>query len=109
MDKDFKELSFIESVANAILIKECVELIDFLYKETSIKCVNLSLPKQDEYNRDIITREMKNTQDYIFDFIVSCNYQLEKETIKELKKYARKIKFKSTQDLYTFLGIEYGG
>lgn len=98
--------SFIETIdciSSTILIHECVELIDTLYDKTAIKCVNLFTPEQDANNNDIIARECKNTQDFIYDFIVSCSFQLHKETIKNLKKYTRETKYKTTQRLYEVL------
>lgn len=95
--------NFIDTVASITLIHECIELTDTLYSKTAVKCCNLFIPHADAMNNDIIAREMKDTQDYIYSFIKSCEYQLQKDTIKELKKYCRDTKYKTTQTLYDTL------
>lgn len=96
-------INAMDCLSSAILIHECVELIDFLYEKTATKCINLFIPKQDTHNNDIISEELKNTQDYIYCFITSCEYQLQKETIKQLKKYCREVKYETNKKLYEVL------
>ena len=103
---DNNSLSFIGTVQSAILIQDTLELIECLYDKTCVKCINLCIPHNDCANIDIITREMKFTQDYIYDFITSCSYELSKETIKALKKRTRERKYEATKRLYKLFGCK---
>lgn len=89
-----------------MLIDDVMKYTDELYDMTGIKCTNLMIPSHTDYNKDIIERELKNTQDFIFDFIQSTTYAIEKDVIKRLKSYVRKQKHNCRKQLYQLYGME---
>lgn len=102
-------MDFINQISIAcsnLLIADALRYIDVLYEMTAEKCVNLFLPNHTQHNIDIIETELKNTQDYIFDYITTCNYALEKCQIKTLKSKARAEKHNTRIILYNLIGKE---
>lgn len=102
-------MDFINQISIAcatMLIGDVMKYTDELYDMTCVKCTNLMIPSHTDYNKEIIERELEFTQDYIFDFILSTTYAIEKDIIKELKSYVRKQKNNCRKQLYQLNGME---
>jgi hypothetical protein len=102
-------MDFINQVSIAcsnLLITDAKNYIDVLYDMTAEKCINLCLPNHTDYNVEIIERELKNTQEYFFDYLKTCEYALEKCQMKQLKRLAKEEKHKIRLFLYGLIGKE---
>lgn len=102
-------MDFINQVSIAcsnMLIADAKHYINVLYELTAEKCINLFLPNHTDYNVEIIERELKNTQEFFFDYLKTCEYALEKCQMKQLKKLSKEEKHKIRLLLYGLIGKE---
>ena len=102
-------MDFINQVSIAcanVLIADTLRYTDELYEMCTEKCINLFLPNKTDYNVEIIEEELKYTQEYIFDFITTCNYALEKCQTRTLKHHVRHTKNETRKKLYKLIGKE---
>lgn len=102
-------MDFINQVSiacSSILIADSKKFIDALYEMTEEKCINLFLPNHTDYNVEIIERELKNTQEFFFDYLQTCEYALEKCQMKQLKRLSKDQKHNTRLILYSIIGKE---
>lgn len=102
-------MDFINQVSIAcanVLIADTLRYTDELFEMCAEKCINLVLPNKTDYNVEIIERELKETQNYIFSFITTCDYALEKCQTRSLKHHVRHTKNETRKILYKLIGKE---
>lgn len=97
---DFNRLSnAIDALNTHMATQQLVDLTHTCYSATRMKCISL-FTDDDAHNNDIIAVEMRNTQNFIFDFITAHRFICVDGWVKDAKKFVREHKYKITQELY---------
>lgn len=97
---DFDRLNnAIDELNTHMATQQLIDLTHTCYTATRMKCISL-FTDNDAINNDIIAREMRDTQNFIFSFITAHKSICASGWIKDAKKYVREYKYKITQELY---------
>lgn len=89
----------IDALNTRMASQQLIDLTHTCYSATRMKCISL-FTDDDAYNNDIIADEMRNTQNFIFDFITAHRFICVDGWVKDSKKFVRCHKYKITQELY---------
>lgn len=97
---DFDKLNnAIDAVNTHMASQQLIDLTHTCYSATRMKCISL-FTDNDATNNDIIAREMRDTQNFIFGFIIAHKGICVDGWSKDAKKFVRAHKYKITQELY---------
>lgn len=96
----------LENLTNAIdalnthmATEQLIDLTHTCYSGARMKCIAL-FTSNDATNNDIIAREMRDTQNFIFAFILAHKNICVDGWTKRAKKFVCEHKYKITQELY---------
>lgn len=92
-------LNIVELLSTQMATQELCDLTHACYSATRMKCIAL-FTDNDATNNDIIAREMRDTQNFIFSFITAHKGICVDGWSKDAKKFVRGHKYKITQELY---------